>query len=120
VRVADGPTPIELYEKTFKEQDGVLDVDVRLKPTHLWSVCHAACCGATAPRCVRSRRATGTCVDAMVSARRAELPPGQQRLRTPVKRRAELLKVLLIDTSCRATPKENRPVGVRATSFDRT
>lgn len=105
LRIPDLSNTYELWEQTFEEQDGVLDVDVRLKPTH-WVRLHGKVLwrdGAVLRPL--GEETQGNVRNAQVSAGRVGLRPdaaGNYSVKAP----RELLKVLTINTNRRAEPSE--------------
>ena len=105
LRIPDLSNTYELWEQTFEEQDGVLDVDVRLKPTH-WVRLHGKVLwrdGAVLRPLGEEKQ--GNVRNAQVSAGRVGLRPdaaGNYSVKAP----RELLKVLTINTNRRAEPSE--------------
>lgn len=116
VRVPDLSNTYELWEKTFEEQDGVLDVDVRLKPTH-WVRLHGKVLWRDGDKLRPLAEGDGNVRHAMVSAGRAGLRPGPDGTYS-VKAPREVLKILTIDTNRSASPREIDLSGVTADDFE--
>lgn len=116
LRVPDLSNRYELYEKTFEEQDGVLDVDVRLKPTH-WVRLHGKVLWRDGKVLRPIQEGDGNVRHAQVSAGRAGLRPdsdGNYSVRAP----RELLKVLTINTNRAVHPKEIDLSGFKGDEFE--
>ncbi|MCE9637681.1 MAG: hypothetical protein K8T90_18430 [Planctomycetes bacterium] len=117
LRIPDLSNTYELWEQTFEEQDGVLDVDVRLKPTH-WVRLHGKVLWRDG-EVLRplGEEEQGNVRNAQVSAGRVGLRPdsaGNYSVNAP----RELLKVLTINTNRNAHPKEIDLSGFKGDEFE--
>ena len=117
VRIPDLSNTYELWEKTFEEQDGTLDLEVRLKPTH-WVRLHGKLLWRDASGALRPiQEGDGNVRSAMVSAGRAGIRPGADGSYS-VKAPRELLPVLTVNTNRTAHPKQIDLSAVTADDFE--
>jgi hypothetical protein len=116
LRIPDLSHTYELWESTLEEQDGVLDVEVRLKPTH-WVRLHGKVLWRDGDRLRPIHEGDGNVRHAMVRAGPAGLRPDRDGSYS-VKAPRELLPVLTIDTNRSAHPKEIDLRGVTEDEFE--